>query len=227
MGNASWSALFPDFGVHNLTMTGSDHRPIMVDTETYAVVPMNTSRRRRFEGRWLKEEKVGEVVATAWEHAPPGAPVASKLHAIHSDLHEWDRAVLKAPRKKVKELTTELEQLMSGPITEDSSKKQMEITRKIEIALEQEEMHYMQRSRANWLMHGDRNTKFFHNFARARRKRNAILKLKDENGQWKEGDDVIKPLIRDYFSSLFETEVDQTDPVLLDRVQPRGNTGNE
>jgi hypothetical protein len=35
----------------------------------------------------------------------------------------------------------------------------------IEILLEQEEVHWQQRSRANWLMQGDRNTSFFQNFA--------------------------------------------------------------
>jgi hypothetical protein len=83
VGNAGWPAIFPHTGVHNLTMTGSNHRPIMVDTETYATNSVNSNRRRRFEGRWLKEEKVGEVVATAWEHAHPDASVASKLHAVH------------------------------------------------------------------------------------------------------------------------------------------------
>jgi hypothetical protein len=81
----------------------------MVDTETYVVPMQKRMRRWRFEGRWLKEEKVGDIVTTAWEHSPPQAPVMSKLHSVHSELHEWDRNVLKAPRKKIKELTKELD----------------------------------------------------------------------------------------------------------------------
>jgi hypothetical protein len=41
VGNAGWSNLFPHTRVHILTATGSDHRPIMVDTDTFAV---NTNR---------------------------------------------------------------------------------------------------------------------------------------------------------------------------------------
>jgi hypothetical protein len=81
----------------------------MVDTETYVVLMQKRMRRRRFEGRWLKEEKVGDIVTTAWEHSPPQAHVMSKLHSVRSELHEWDRNVLKAPRKKIKELTKELD----------------------------------------------------------------------------------------------------------------------
>jgi hypothetical protein len=193
----------------------------VVDTNTFAVNTNRQKYRRQFEGRWLKEEKVGEIVSTAWSHAPPGAPVMTKLAAIHSDLHEWDRSVLKAPQKKVKELTKELDQLLSGPMALESAQQQREITRQIEVALEQEEIHYMQRSRANWLMHGDRNTTFFHNYAKARRKRNTILKLKDGNGEWIEGKEEMGSLIHDYFLALFTSEVQQTNDELLNRVIPR------
>jgi hypothetical protein len=144
-----------------------------------------------------------------------------KLAAVHSDLHEWDRTVLKAPQKKIKELTKELEVLLSGPMTDDTDHKQREVTRQIEVALEQEEVHYMQRSRANWLMHGDKNTAFFHNYAKVRRKRNTILKLKDGNEEWIEGNDAMGNLIHEYFSSLFSSKVQQTDGELLNRVIPR------
>jgi hypothetical protein len=49
----------------------------------------------------------------------------------------------------------------------------------VDMLLEQQKIHWMQRSRANWLRQGDRNTSFFHNFASARRKKNFISKLKN------------------------------------------------
>ena len=54
----------------------------------------------------------------------------------------------------------------------------------IENILDQEEIFWLQRGRANWLMHGDRNTAFFHNAAMARKKGNNIRKLLDESGNW-------------------------------------------
>jgi hypothetical protein len=38
---------------------------------------------------------------------------------------------------------------------------QREIQLQIELTLEKEEMFWVQRARANWLKHGDRNTNFF------------------------------------------------------------------
>jgi endonuclease/exonuclease/phosphatase family metal-dependent hydrolase len=61
VGNAAWSAFFPDASVHNLAMIGSDHRPILLDTNTYTAAELILNRRRRrFEGKWLREEKVRE-----------------------------------------------------------------------------------------------------------------------------------------------------------------------
>jgi hypothetical protein len=91
----------------------------------------------------------------------------------------------------------------------------------VDMLLEQQEIHWMQRSRANWLRQGDRNTSFFHNFASARRKRNFISKLKNNNGDWVKGTDMLKPVILDYFSNLFMSEVASLDPAMMDKVQPR------
>ncbi|XP_070673151.1 uncharacterized protein [Malus domestica] len=50
----------------------------------------------------------------------------------------------------------------------------------------QEESYWMQRSRIKWLREGDANTKFFHNSTLHRRRRNQLIKIKDENGNWVE-----------------------------------------
>ena len=67
---------------------------------------------------------------------------------------------------------------MSGPSSDEKEAIAKEMSDLIELLLEQEEVQWMQRSRANWLQYGDRNTSFFHNFATARRKKNWIKKLR-------------------------------------------------
>jgi hypothetical protein len=62
---------------------------------------------------------------------------------------------------------------------------------------------------------------FFHSFASARRKRNFIKRLKDEDDNWVEGSESLKPPISGYFTELFTSEVQATDPTVLQKIQPK------
>ncbi|XP_019164478.1 PREDICTED: uncharacterized protein LOC109160650 [Ipomoea nil] len=53
--------------------------------------------------------------------------------------------------------------------------------------LAQEEAFWKQRAKQHWLQGADLNTKFFHKYASHRRKKNDIVKLKDEGGARHEG----------------------------------------
>jgi hypothetical protein len=72
---------------------------------------------------------------------------------------------------------------MFGSLSEDAVDRQREAQIKIESLLDQEEIYWVQRGRANWLRHGDKNTSFFHGTATARKKRNFIKKLKNDLGE--------------------------------------------
>ena len=110
---------------------------------------------------------------------------------------------------------------MRGPMTDENETIAKEKAALIEILLEPEEVHWLQRSRANWLHQGDRNTAFFHSFASARRKKQFIKKLKNDDGLWVEGTEQLKPLVYEYFSHLFTSEVDIVDPAVMDKVQSK------
>jgi hypothetical protein len=215
--------LYPYARLEHMGMLRSDHRPILLDTEYYRQAARSGRRRRkRFEGKWLKEEGVGDVVKEEWEkglHAR--GDVAGAVASVQTALHEWDKSVLQRPRAKLRALSRQLEGVLLQDMTEENVKKQEDITEEIEKVLEQEEIYRMQRSRANWLTHGDRNSSFFHNYARARKKRNTIVKLKGPDGGIREGNSLIKPIITDYFSELFSTEMSETDHELLQKVQPK------
>lgn len=53
-----------------------------------------------------------------------------------------------------------------------------------------------------WLLDGDQNTRYFYSKATQRRKKNLINKLKDERGNWHEGEQRDN-LIMEYFRQLF------------------------
>ncbi|KAK3212813.1 hypothetical protein Dsin_017519 [Dipteronia sinensis] len=92
-----------------------------------------------------------------------------------------------------------------------------------EALLEEEEMYWKQRSRVDWLKGGDKNSKFFHFRATARRSRNLIEGLFDERGIWREGSVEVEKVVTKYFSGLFTAGVAYSEDVdtVLNSLQPR------
>ena len=83
-----------------------------------------------------------------------------------------------------------------------------------------EEVYWKQRSRQDWLVSGDKNTKFFHQKANQREQRNRVTRLRDEAGTWFDEEEEITECFVSYFETLFGSENNcDTDPV-IDLVQP-------
>jgi hypothetical protein len=162
--NQAWNNLFPNESLINCETTRSDHRPLLVDTEYLVGTHDQHVREKRFEARWLSEDSVEEMVKAAWERAKlkgEDPSLMQKMSDVHSKLHDWDRKILKGPARKLKELKADLERLRWGPMTDATLAAQKVVQLQIELTLEKEEMYWVQRARANWLKHGDRNINFF------------------------------------------------------------------
>jgi hypothetical protein len=221
--NDAWKNKFTGASLENLPYSRSDHRPLLLLLEEQESHDTYGPRVLRFEARWLKEGRFKEVVEGAWESAlhVHGLDLAGRLARVHDQLHRWDRTVLKSTSKRIKTAQRDLEKVARGALTDENIARQKKLATEIENLLVQEEIHWAQRSRVNWLQYGDKNTSYFHNSAKARRQRNRVKRLKDENGVWREGTAYLNPMISDYFSGLFSTEVYDIDPTLLQKVYPR------
>ncbi|KAI9164758.1 hypothetical protein LWI28_001407 [Acer negundo] len=70
-------------------------------------------------------------------------------------------------------------------------------------ALSIEERYWHQRARIEWLQNGDRNTRFFHSKATARRSRNRINGLFSKEGVWVVKQSEMEEVITQYFEGIF------------------------
>jgi len=228
VANAQWNLMFPNARLVNGEMVKSDHRPLILDIDSLRGDSMhNRERVRRFEARWLREETVTDIVQTAWARAAvqgQAPDLMAKVNAVHSDLHVWDQDVLKKSFLRMKKLRRELERLRRGPMSDESLATQKEILLQLELLLEQEEIVWVQRARANWLKHGDRNTNFFHHYASSRRKKNLVRGLVDDQGVKHEDNDKMKEMVKEYFINLFTSEVNQIDQSVFSDVQRKITT---
>lgn len=65
------------------------------------------------------------------------------------------------------------------------------------------EIYWRQRAKSQWACHGDRNTGFFHTVATNRKRRNMILKITNEQGEWETGEKEIRRTFINYFKALY------------------------
>jgi hypothetical protein len=83
-------------------------------------------------------------------------------------------------------------------------------------------MWWSQRSRALWLTHGDKNTKFFHLKASQRRKKNKIEAITDPGGNIHTEKDKIDQTFLEYFQLLFTSQntidVTETTQIVQNRI---------
>lgn len=71
--------------------------------------------------------------------------------------------------------------------------------------MEQEDMFWRQRSRVNWMLKGDRNTRFFRQKASQRKRKNYVQGITYLNGNWKTNEDSIQDIVVDFVSTLFSS----------------------
>jgi hypothetical protein len=87
--------------------------------------------------------------------------------------------------------------------------------------LYKEEMLWMQRSRVTWLREGDRNTRFFHQKAIWRARKNKIKKLKDNEGIWKDSPTDMERMANSYFKDIFSRDPSLNSDLLIGMTQEK------
>ncbi|CAL1359508.1 unnamed protein product [Linum trigynum] len=70
----------------------------------------------------------------------------------------------------------------------------------------------------DWLREGDKNTTFFHKKASARRKRNAIRKLRDHTGRWFVGTQLVKVCLTQYYGDIITIGPEPEAKTILDSI---------
>lgn len=202
VATSRWMDRFPDASVLHLTSPCSDHCPLLVSI----VQEQRVCRRERqafYEIMWEREVSLDECIQEAWSHADTKGhlgTIHTALKGLMLSLKQWSADKFGSVRKKLEELRAMLASLQAAG--EDYRIIKVTISEMNEL-LYREEMLWLQRSRVSWLKEGDRNTKFFHQRATWRARRNRIKRLKDDNGEWCANQQNMEGMVNDYFRNLY------------------------
>lgn len=136
-----------------------------------------------------------------------------KVYGYGEKLEIWGREVTGNFKKRIKDCKMLLKNLRRRSDVK-SIEEYNEVKKRLMKILDQREIYWRQRAKQLWLQSGDKNTKYFHSSANARRRSNIIHKLQDESGNWLEWENGLDNLIVSHFQNLFTSHQTQKEEVI-------------
>ncbi|WJX55720.1 hypothetical protein P8452_41455 [Trifolium repens] len=203
LSNDKWRIHFPEGFVKVLPrIEFSDHHPILIEPlgKQHIVAP----RQFRFESAWLLEDSFHETLRRSWKKE---MTVASNLGNIQQEFRRWKLYSIDQVVKKKREILARLGgiQIRLHNGSRRNGLYQLERRLQIELSeiLKKEELMWFQRSRTKWLIDGDRNTRYYHLKTVSRRRRNNVIMLRDDHGEWIEESVKLKEHANNFYKALF------------------------
>jgi hypothetical protein len=220
--NSDWIQKYSNYNNTHLLIFKSDHCPILLNFSNDLPHRSNkqTQRMLRFQQVWTRNDQHVMKVKEAWSTTQ--GHLTSNLSRTLDHLHSWGQNLFGTLPRKIKQIQEELLSLNQRHGTMDLSNQIKDKEAELDNLLEGEEMWWRQRSRADWLQHGDKNTSFFHKKASQRKKRNKITHIKDTQDQiWREQED-IERVMMEHFKTLFQRQdthhIDSTVGVVKNKI---------
>uniref|UniRef100_A0A803QGV3 Reverse transcriptase domain-containing protein n=1 Tax=Cannabis sativa TaxID=3483 RepID=A0A803QGV3_CANSA len=203
LASSDWRILFPNAIVKHLSSTGSDHRPILLDS-TGAV--NCKGRLFKYENMWARDPRCFWIVKETWAtwlHQHPMINFYREVKATGRMLKKWNFIQFQHVKRQVEEATSLLRDAKTkrpdDHLTINMAKG------KLSEALLREEIYWKQKSRVQWLQEGDKCTKFFIASTIVRRRRNYIQCIKSATGaDWIEDPKEISCCFLSKFKELFQ-----------------------
>ena len=220
VANRGWKEKYGGSSVCHLEKRKSDHLPLLVSIKE-RVGHVEKKRRKklyRFEEMWLRDGKCMEIIQSSWTR---GEEISHNIARTAAKLSTWSKHTFGNFAKDMRELQSQMKQLMKETQTHEIIAKMKAIDERMDEMEAREELFWRQRSRQDWLKNGDKNTKFFHTKARQRVERNTITVVLDGAGNRYEDEEQIAEIFVTHFESLF-TSCQQVDVrPIIDKVQPK------
>ncbi|OMO90423.1 Endonuclease/exonuclease/phosphatase [Corchorus olitorius] len=217
--NPTWFRQNDKARLLNLPVEHSDHGPIILQTEE-----LRPFKRRpyRFEAMWLTHPQCREVVKAAWDNNFQGSSsyrLVQKLKAAKGNLKKWNKEVFENLFEKRKRLEQEIASKQASLDTIQSCAEERRLRIQLEEVAEQEQIFWMQKSRFNWIIQGDRNTKFYHTVTAKRRVRNRISRVKGKDGNWKGDQKEIEATFYKAYEEIFTKEDEASESDIREVLQ--------
>ncbi|KAL9675120.1 hypothetical protein QQ045_003321 [Rhodiola kirilowii] len=221
LASEGWMRRNPNTSVLNGWAMHSDHRPIILSIAYKSNKNTSNSEVKfRFEPMWMRDVKFREEVQDIWSRVKSNnSSMGDKLRACGEELNKWNSRKFGRVGKNIRRLKEQISKMQNEGRTEETAKKEAELTNEMDEWLAREELLWRQRARTEWLKEGDRNTTFFKARATNRKNKKLIQKLKKEDGTEVYNNAEILSEVANYFRNLFKASEDINNKIWNDAME--------
>ncbi|XP_073304620.1 uncharacterized protein [Primulina huaijiensis] len=155
-----WREMFPEARVMHLPIIQSDHDPLLV--KLHGDKKYKCKGPFRFQAAWLTHSDFQNVIQHEWQDQ---RMLKDNVISLANVLTEWNSATFGNIHKRKRELISRIygvQRIMGHQPRHRLLKLDAKLRRELDKVLEQEELLWYQKSREDWIVSGDRNTKFYH-----------------------------------------------------------------
>lgn len=167
--------------VKHLASVESDHCFVVADIQSFLPGRSRPQKQFRYENVWQSHVDYDRIIAETWrshQRVPGLQGISDSLDHLRRTLVPWGAKEFGCLTRNVRQLQKKLNKLRSQNIGQGPSDEEKCTMKKLQEAMQQEEMWMKQHSRVLWLRAGDRNTSYFQAQAAQRKRMNRIVGLR-------------------------------------------------
>ena len=213
LANSNWIDCFNDATVTHLPFFKSDHRPLLLRLNGFNGTRVSKGP-FRFIASWILHNDFSDFVKLHWSGE---SSWNDNMAAFSSSCCVWNKEIFGHTSRRKHILLRRLEGISKvearGVLPSHLLHLQKQLWLELDEVLLQDSLLWAQKARNDWHLFGDRNSKFFHQKANGRRRRNFIGALSDSNSIWIYETEEVKSLATCFFKTLFTEEMHSRDPL--------------
>ena len=138
---------------------------------------------------------------------------------MRKNLISWNKQVFGKVKNDIRLKQAQLQSIQNSILTVDDVRKEKLFREELETLMHREEVMWSQKARCNWVILGDKNTRYFQTMVKQRRARSRILHLKTNDGEVIEDQGGIEQLLLQHFKQSNERTTTTNVNYILEEIK--------